>query len=62
MSDTWTESFDDAAVFEVERVNAEWDEWQDELERDRQIDFEYPKEGDVWVTLTSTSSRKPLRR
>ncbi len=40
MSDYWTESFDDASQLELERANAEWNEWQAELVRDRQIALE----------------------
>ncbi len=40
MSDYWTESFDDASPLELERANAEWDEWQNEQRRDREISLE----------------------
>ncbi len=35
--DTWTESFADASQLEQERDNADQDDWNNELRRDREI-------------------------
>ncbi len=42
MSDFWTESFADASQLEQERDNADQDDWDNELRRDRQILLEDP--------------------
>ncbi len=57
MSDYWTESFTDASQLEVERANAEWDEWQAERVRDRQISLETAPPRNVCVSCGARPSK-----